>query len=242
MSSAELGQIAVNALMLSGILALVALGFSLVWGIMNIVNLSHGAFIVIGAYLTFGMHEFWKVDPFLSIPVSMVGSSAWGSDPARAHQPGHPRSAPGDVSPDVRPGDPDRQSAELLFQGGHAVGHDALQRHGIRSGAGPSPVHPAGGARGLDRPRAPSRGVPDAEPARPRDPRDRDGHRRRAADGRQSDDDLRAHVRDRRRARGRGRLAPLDGRAVRSEPGRATTPSGPSSSACWGAWATSSMS
>src|SRR5258706_16305386 len=72
MSGAELGQIAVNALMLSGILALVALGFSLVWGIMNIVNLSHGAFIVIGAYLTYGMHEFWKVDPFLSIPVSMV--------------------------------------------------------------------------------------------------------------------------------------------------------------------------
>jgi branched-chain amino acid transport system permease protein len=72
MSGAELGQIAVNALLLSGILALVALGFSLVWGIMNIVNLSHGAFIVIGAYLTYGMHEFWKVDPFLSIPVSMA--------------------------------------------------------------------------------------------------------------------------------------------------------------------------
>jgi branched-chain amino acid transport system permease protein len=72
MSGAELGQIAVNALLLSGILALVALGFSLVWGFMNIVNLSHGAFIVIGAYLTFGMHEFWKVDPFFSIPVSMI--------------------------------------------------------------------------------------------------------------------------------------------------------------------------
>jgi branched-chain amino acid transport system permease protein len=71
MSGAELGQIAVNALLLSGILALVALGFSLVWGIMNIVNLSHGAFIVVGAYLTFWMHELWKIDPFLSIPVSM---------------------------------------------------------------------------------------------------------------------------------------------------------------------------
>jgi len=71
-SSAELGQIAVNALLLSGILALVALGFSLVWGIMNIVNLSHGAFIVVGAYLTFGLHEIAHVDPFLSIPISMA--------------------------------------------------------------------------------------------------------------------------------------------------------------------------
>jgi branched-chain amino acid transport system permease protein len=72
MSSAELGQIAVNALLLSGILALVALGFSLVWGIMNIVNLSHGAFIVVGAYLTFWLHEIAHIDPFLSIPISMA--------------------------------------------------------------------------------------------------------------------------------------------------------------------------
>jgi branched-chain amino acid transport system permease protein len=78
MSGAELGQIAINALLLSGILALVALGFSLVWGITNIVNLSHGAFIVIGAYLTFGMHEFWRVDPFLSIPISMAVLFALG--------------------------------------------------------------------------------------------------------------------------------------------------------------------
>jgi branched-chain amino acid transport system permease protein len=72
MSGAELAQIAVNAVMLSGILALVALGFSLVWGIMNIVNLTHGAFIVVGAYLTFWMHQIWHVDPFLSVPVSMI--------------------------------------------------------------------------------------------------------------------------------------------------------------------------
>ncbi len=72
MSGAELGQIAVNALLLSGILALVALGFSLVWGIMNIVNLSHGAFIVLGAYLTFWMYAIWKIDPFVSIPISMT--------------------------------------------------------------------------------------------------------------------------------------------------------------------------
>jgi branched-chain amino acid transport system permease protein len=71
-SSAELSQIAINALLLSGILALVALGFSLVWGIMNIVNLAHGAFVVLGAYVTFYLHELAGVDPFVSIPISMV--------------------------------------------------------------------------------------------------------------------------------------------------------------------------
>jgi len=78
MTSAELGQIAVNAVLLSGILALVALGFSLVWGIMNIVNLSHGAFIVLGAYLAFGLHEALRIDPFVSVPVSMAALFALG--------------------------------------------------------------------------------------------------------------------------------------------------------------------
>jgi len=78
MSSAELAQIVVNALLLSGLLALVAVGFSLVWGIMNIVNLSHGAFLVVGAYVTFGMHEILHVDPFLSLPVSMALLFAMG--------------------------------------------------------------------------------------------------------------------------------------------------------------------
>ena len=78
MSLGELGQIFVNAVLLSGILALVALGFSLVWGIMNIVNLAHGAFIVLGAYVTFFLHELLHVDPFLSIPASMAVLFALG--------------------------------------------------------------------------------------------------------------------------------------------------------------------
>jgi branched-chain amino acid transport system permease protein len=78
MSSVELGQIVVNALLLSGILALVALGFSLVWGIMNIVNLAHGPFIMLGAYVTFWLYELWGVDPFLSIPISMLALFALG--------------------------------------------------------------------------------------------------------------------------------------------------------------------
>jgi branched-chain amino acid transport system permease protein len=68
----ELGQITVNAVLLSGTLALVALGFSLVWGIVNIVNLAHGAFIVLGAYATYFLNEALGVDPFLSIPTVMV--------------------------------------------------------------------------------------------------------------------------------------------------------------------------
>ncbi|HEX4803538.1 MAG TPA: branched-chain amino acid ABC transporter permease [Myxococcaceae bacterium] len=78
MSSAEFAQIAVNAILLSGILALVALGFSLVWGIMNIVNLAHGAYVVLGAYFTFYLQELAGIDPFVSIPLSMLALFSLG--------------------------------------------------------------------------------------------------------------------------------------------------------------------
>jgi len=78
MSSAEFAQIAVNAILLSGVLALVALGFSLVWGIMNIVNLAHGAYVVLGAYFTFYLNELAGIDPFVSIPLSMLALFSLG--------------------------------------------------------------------------------------------------------------------------------------------------------------------
>lgn len=62
----------VNGILAGGILAVVALGFSLVWGIMNIINLAHGAFIMLGAYLTYQLFASFHLDPFLSLPISFV--------------------------------------------------------------------------------------------------------------------------------------------------------------------------
>jgi len=62
----------VNGLLVGGIFAVVALGFSLVWGIMNIINLAHGAFIMLGAYLAYVLFAAWHVDPFASIPIAFV--------------------------------------------------------------------------------------------------------------------------------------------------------------------------
>lgn len=66
------GQILVNWLLLGSLYGAVALGFSLVWGIMNIVNLAHGAFIVVGAYAAFWMYSQWHFDPYLGIPLTMA--------------------------------------------------------------------------------------------------------------------------------------------------------------------------
>jgi branched-chain amino acid transport system permease protein len=65
-------QNVINALLLGGFYSAVALGFSLVWGVMNVINLAHGAMIMLGAYATFWLFHLFGVDPFLSIPVSMV--------------------------------------------------------------------------------------------------------------------------------------------------------------------------
>jgi len=50
----------------------VALGFSLVWGIMNIVNLAHGAFILVGAYVAYWAFTNWHIDPFVGIALSIA--------------------------------------------------------------------------------------------------------------------------------------------------------------------------
>lgn len=66
------GQVLVNWLLLGSLYAAVALGFSLVWGIMNIVNLAHGAFIIVGAYTAFWLYSQLHIDPYASIPLTML--------------------------------------------------------------------------------------------------------------------------------------------------------------------------
>jgi len=62
-------QAAAYGLVQGGLLALVAVGFSLVWGVMNVINLSHGALAVTGAYLAWLLNTHFGIDPFLAIPL-----------------------------------------------------------------------------------------------------------------------------------------------------------------------------
>jgi branched-chain amino acid transport system permease protein len=60
-------QATVYGLLQGGLLALIAVGFSLVWGVMNVINLAHGAFVLVGAYLTFELNRHLGLDPFAAI-------------------------------------------------------------------------------------------------------------------------------------------------------------------------------
>lgn len=63
-------QILLNGLALGGLYACIAAGFSLVWGVLNIINILHGSLIVLGAYLAFFAHMFFGINPFLFAPIA----------------------------------------------------------------------------------------------------------------------------------------------------------------------------
>jgi branched-chain amino acid transport system permease protein len=68
----------VNGVLQGSLLALVGLGFSMVWGILNIINLAHAALIMLAAYLTYYLWRGVGLDPFLSLPVTALTLFAFG--------------------------------------------------------------------------------------------------------------------------------------------------------------------
>jgi branched-chain amino acid transport system permease protein len=68
-----LAQVLVNGILLGGLYAIMALGLALVWGVLNIVNLAHGAFIMLGGYLAWILFVDLGIDPFTGLPLTAVG-------------------------------------------------------------------------------------------------------------------------------------------------------------------------
>lgn len=64
-------QVLILGLLLGGVYALMASGLTLLFGVMRIVNLAHGAFIITAAYLAFFLYRGLGWDPFLSLVVTM---------------------------------------------------------------------------------------------------------------------------------------------------------------------------
>jgi len=66
-----LTQVIINGLLKGGLYALMAMGMSMIWGVMNIINIAHGSFIMLGAYTTYWLFAGLGLDPFVSLPLSM---------------------------------------------------------------------------------------------------------------------------------------------------------------------------
>jgi branched-chain amino acid transport system permease protein len=65
----QLVQQIVNGLLIGFIYSLIAIGLTLIWGIMNIVNFAHGDFLMLGMFTSFWLYTLYGVDPLFSIPV-----------------------------------------------------------------------------------------------------------------------------------------------------------------------------
>ena len=71
-------QIIVSGLLMGLIFALIAVGLTLVWGVMDILNFAHGEFLMLAMFITFWMFSLWKIDPLLSIPITVAALFAVG--------------------------------------------------------------------------------------------------------------------------------------------------------------------
>ena len=74
-------QIAANGLVLGGLYACIAVGFSLVWGVLNVINILHGTFIVLGSYVAYFAYVHLGIHPFVSIVIA--GARALRARPRR---------------------------------------------------------------------------------------------------------------------------------------------------------------
>ena len=73
-----LAQTLADGLVLGGLYALAAVGFSLIFGVMSVVNLSHGVLVMIGAYLAWFLWHAIGLDPLLAIPPVMLTMFGFG--------------------------------------------------------------------------------------------------------------------------------------------------------------------
>jgi branched-chain amino acid transport system permease protein len=64
-------QASINGIMLGGFYGVMVLGFSVIWGVMGVINLAHGEFIMLGAYITWILNEQLNWDPFLA-PIVII--------------------------------------------------------------------------------------------------------------------------------------------------------------------------
>ena len=63
-------QLLANGIVLGGLYASIAVGFSLVWGVLNVINILHGSFIVLGSYIAFFAHAMLGIHPFLAVAIA----------------------------------------------------------------------------------------------------------------------------------------------------------------------------
>ena len=88
----ELAQAVVNGLQIGFLYALVAVGLTIIWGLMEMINFAHGEFLMLGMFGAWWLGTAFGLDPLLAIV-----TDASGSPPAREN-----RATTGTTAPENR--------------------------------------------------------------------------------------------------------------------------------------------
>jgi len=70
MSLTLLIDVVVGGLIIGGIYALVALGLNLQYGLMRVLNVAHGEFLMLGGYVTYSLYTGWGMNPLLTLVIT----------------------------------------------------------------------------------------------------------------------------------------------------------------------------
>ena len=79
MSAEILLQTLVSGILIGLIYALVAVGLTLIFGVMDIVNFAHGEFVMFGMYSGFWLFAWYALDPLYTLPLTMILLFALGA-------------------------------------------------------------------------------------------------------------------------------------------------------------------
>ncbi|MFZ6759076.1 branched-chain amino acid ABC transporter permease [Undibacterium sp. Ji50W] len=71
-------QTLASGILIGLIYALVAIGLTLIFGVMDIVNFSHGEFLMFGMYSSFWMYSLFALDPMFTLPLTALFLFALG--------------------------------------------------------------------------------------------------------------------------------------------------------------------
>ncbi len=66
----ELLQNLILGLLLGGVYALAAGGLTLIFGVMRVINIAHGAFLILAAFITYSLWDVMGIDPLLGVAIT----------------------------------------------------------------------------------------------------------------------------------------------------------------------------
>ncbi len=64
-------DLALQGLLVGAVFALIAYGMALVWGVMNIINIAQGEFVILGGFVAFYFSQ-WGISPLFAVPAAAI--------------------------------------------------------------------------------------------------------------------------------------------------------------------------